>query len=292
MMTERLKVAGIQLGSNSGDHQKDRDRMVMLFERAVEQRPDIVCFPELMNVPYFCCTRDDRYFELAEALEGPTIKTCVDLSKKNDTSVIATLFEKKGIRYFNSAVLISPQEGVKGVYRKVHIPQTDTPSFSADETHFFSPGKEFPVFNFGKTRIGILICFDRSFPEAFRILWLKGAQIVFVPVASFGFRGETFVDELKIRAIENSLFVVAVNKAGDEFLEGEPHKRHHFGKTCAISPSGQFIAQLEDEPNQILITELELDQIQKAKDVIDWSKFRRPELYRIIARKGIDCTRP
>jgi beta-ureidopropionase len=288
MMAERLKVAAIQLGSRSGDHREDTDKMVMLFERAVEQHPDIVCFPELMNVPYFCCTRDDRYFELAEALDGPTIKTFVDLSKKNDTHVIATLFEKKGSRYFNSAAFISPQEGVNGVYRKVHIPITDTPSFSADETYFFTPGKEFPVFDFGRTRIGILICFDRSFPEAFRILWLKGAQVVFVPAASCGFRGETFVDELKIRAMENSLFVVAVNKAGDEFLEGEAHKRRHFGKTCAINPSGQLIAKLEDEPNQILIAELELDQIQKAKDVIDWSKFRKPELYRIIGRKGID----
>ena len=261
--------------------------MVMLFEKAVQQNPNVVCFPELMNVPYFCCTRDDNYFNIAETINGTTIKTFVDLSRKHDTFVIATLFEKNGNKYFNSAVFISPHRGIQGVYRKVHIPKVDIPQFFADETYYFSPGKEFPVFMLGETKVGILICFDRSFPESFRILWLKGAQIVFVPLASFGFRGETFINELRIRAVENGIFIVAVNKGGDECLPNEPNKRHHFGKSCVIRPSGEIIAQLEDDPCRILLAEVELDEIEKSKAVIDWFKFRKPGLYRIITEKYI-----
>jgi len=281
MLKTKMRVAGIQLGPYSNDYQEHLQRIVMHFEKAVENKPDIVCFSELMNSPYFCRRYDDNYFNFAETINGVTIKTFVELSNKYNTFVIATFFEKKDRKYYNSAAFISPHSGVSGVFRKIHIPKT----IDTDETYYFSSGKEFPVFMLGEVKIGILICFDRSFPESFRILCLKGAQIIFIPVASFGFRIKTFLHELKIRAIENSIFIVAVNKAGDEFLTNDVEKTQHFGNTCVIDPFGEIVGKLGDKPYQILLSEIELEKIDKAKAQIDWFKFRRPELYKIISQK-------
>jgi len=90
---------------------------------------------------------------------------------------------------------------------------------------------------------------------------------------------------LKIRAIENGIFMVAVNKAGDEVLENEPRKRHHFGKSCVINPAGDIVLELNNAPNLIFVTEVELKQVDEARVSMDWFRFRKPELYKIISNK-------
>ncbi len=285
-MTTKITVAAVQLGPYRGSPAAQLDHEATLLEKAARAGAKIVCFSELMNVPYFCCTHDDAHFVLAERLDGPTVRRLADLSRNCGVYVIATLFEKSRNRYFNSAVFISPLKGVEGVYRKVHLPRVDTSFAFVDEAYYFTPGREFKVFDLDGVPVGILICFDRSFPEAMRALWVKGAKIVFIPVASSGFRGETFTQELRVRALENSLFVVVANKGGDEAVEHEPFPRHHFGKSCLIDPSGQVVKELRDEADAILMGEIDLEEIGKARAIMDWREFRRPQLYSSLTRRG------
>jgi len=288
-----LKVSGIQGGPFFGDYESNLEKCINLFEKAVKKNsPDIVIFSEMMTVPYFCGVKNDFYFSFGEKRDEKTISSFRSKAKELKAYVIITWFEKeiygkgKQIRYFNSAGLISPKGDLVGVYRKTHIPKVDTKGLFTDEKYYFEPGDRLPIFKVKGIDIGILICYDRSFPEAWRTLWLKGAKIIFIPIATYGFREEFFIKELQVRAVENHVFVVAVNKAGDESIENETISRHHFGKSSVIDPFGTIMVQLDDEPFSIFNVTLDLEKVEEADRVLDWGKDRRPDLYGKISEKG------
>jgi len=283
---QTIKVAGIQMGTYTGDYESNMSNALTALDKtASDFKPDIVCFSELMTVPYFACTYNDKFFELAEPIPGRTTKIMADAAKKHGFHIIATTFEKAEDKYYNSAFLVSPAGELKGVYRKVHIPKSgDRKLLPIDEQYYFSGGNDLPVFDLNGIPIGILICFDRSITESFRVLMLKGAKIVFVPVATFGMRKDPFWEELKVRGMENHIFVIAVNKAGDEICEGEEVKRHHFGRSCIIGPMGDMLASLEDEPFGVLTGTIDLSAIDLWVKIVDWRSFRKPKLYDIITK--------
>jgi len=288
-----LKVSGIQGGPFFKDYESNLRKYINLFELAVKKNsPDIVIFSEMMTTPYFCGVKDDSYFTFAEKRDGKAVTSFKRKAKELKTNVIMTWFEKevygktKQTRYFNSAALISSKGELVGVYRKTHIPKVDTKGLFTDEKYYFREGEDLPTFKVKGVDIGILICYDRSFPEAWRALWLKGAKIIFIPVATYGFREEFFTKELQVRAVENHVFVVAVNKAGDESIENETISRHHFGKSCVIDPFGTIMVQLDDELFSILNVTLDLKKVEEADRVLDWRKDRRPDLYGKISEKG------
>ena len=270
------------MGPYPGSYTANMDKAVEAFERAVkENSPNIVCFSEMMTGPYFCRIYDDSYFQFAEPVPGPTTEIMAAQAAKHGVHVIATVFEEEAGTYYNSAVVISKTGELLGTYRKTHIPKSSSPIMNSDEKHYFSPGDRLSVFDIDGIKAGILICFDRSFPETFRVLTLKGADIIFVPVCSWGARADAFQSELQVRALENQVFVVAVNKAGWEQIEGEEDGRDHFGRSCIIGPMGEMEASIGAEPWGIVSTTIHLDKRTLMKEtLVDWMKERRPELYR------------
>jgi N-carbamoylputrescine amidase len=282
----KLTVTGIQMGPYPGSYRSNMEEAVAALECAVaEYQPDFVCFSEMMTGPYFCRVYDDSYFEFAEPVPGPTTELFAAEARKHGVNIVATAFEKRGDNYYNTSMLISSEGDLIGKYRKSHVPSSSSPIINSDEKYYFTPGDELPVFHVGDVTVGMLICFDRSFPETFRVLALKGAEIVFVPVCSWGVRADNFQEELRVRATENGLFVVAVNKAGFEQIEGEDEGRDHFGRSCIIGPMGETEAAIDAEPWGIVSATIDLDKRKLLKEaVIDWLAERRPELYGDLGR--------
>jgi N-carbamoylputrescine amidase len=276
-----ITVAGIQMGPYPGSYTANMDKAVEALERAVaEYSPQIICFSEMMTGPYFCRVYDNSYFEYAESIPGPTTEIMAAQAKKHRVNVIATLFERDAEKYYNTAILLSSRGEFVGKYRKTHIPKSSSPVMNSDEKYYFSPGDQLSVFDIDGVRAGILICFDRSFPETFRVLALRGAEIVFVPICTWGARADAFQAELQVRALENQLFVVAVNKAGWEQIDGEDGGRDHFGRSCIIGPVGEMEASIGNEPWGIVASTIHLDKRALMKEtLVDWMKERRPELY-------------
>ncbi|MDQ0221395.1 carbon-nitrogen hydrolase family protein [Peribacillus cavernae] len=278
----KLKVAGIQLGPYLGSYNTQMDNIVKLSEKLLSsQEVDILCLPELMTSPYFCSVELDDFQKYAESIPGPTTQTITALAKKYDTTIIGTLFEKdsKLNKYYNTAFISSPDGKLIGKYRKTHIPFIDVPGTRALEKKYFSPGEELKPFIINRQSVGILICYDRSFPEAWRELVLNNAKVVFVPTSGSGFRSEAFVEELRIRALENGVFVVAVNKYGTEKMEEEKKGKKFYGKSCVIDPLGNVIESLEDLSDQSFQVELSLDMIDDARLRLSYFRDRRPDLY-------------
>jgi N-carbamoylputrescine amidase len=226
-------------------------------------------------------------------------------ANKHSINIVAPFFEKGELEgvYYNSTAVIDRSgrllegklPGGKGVpcYRKTHIPNVvlqvdDDVCLPYDESYYFRPGSGIPVFETGVAKIGILICADRCFPEAWRVLALQGAQIVFVPaaVASWesggeGKREDLFIAELRIRALENGLYVVACNKGGREVFAGTD--KTFFGNSCVIDPYGQMLAQGPRDTGPALVeASLSLEEIARARRKLPLFMMRRPDLYGLV----------
>ncbi|SDF45407.1 carbon-nitrogen hydrolase family protein [Sporolituus thermophilus] len=275
----RLRVAAVQTGAYKGDYDAQLANIARLVRSvAASGLVDVICLPELMTTPYFARCRDAAWRDKAEPLaDGPTYRYIAALAREVRCAIVATCYERCGERRYNTAFIVRPDGSLAGRYAKTHIPYIE--GVLAYETLYFDPGPDLPVFDVMGIPIGILICYDRSFPEAWRTLALKGAQVIFVPTSSSGYRGELYADELKVAAAQHQVFVVAANKAGAEVMAGAPGAITFYGKSRIISPYGQIIAALEREEDTFIVAKLDLAQVAAARQALNYYRDRRQDLY-------------
>jgi beta-ureidopropionase len=258
-------------------------------EQIAEHPSDLVVLPELSTTPYFCCRRENRYFEWAESIPGPATDVFAAVAQRHGTTIVLPLFEStpEG-RYYNAAAVIGPDgELISGDaygepvthYRKCHIPAVENPpDTEAWEDYFFAPGGALPVFDTPKARIGVLICFDRWFPEAWRMLTFGGAEIVLVPMVAWGFVEKPYLSMLHSRAVENALFVVSCNRSEYEELDGVG--MDNFGRSVMLSPYGETIAEAPANAGEMAVhATLDLAEVGRQRELLPLLRYRRPDLY-------------
>ena len=269
----------IQMSMKAGDKDANVSKAEKMIDEAVEKySANIVGLPELFTAEYFAQWIDRKYFSYAEPIPGPTTNRIAKKAKQHGIYIIAPIFEeaRKG-EYYNSAAMIAPDGRILGVYRKMHIPMGKIPELGSwgYEKFYFRSGSDFPVFETKLGTIGIYICWDRHFPEGWRILTLKGADVIFVPVASMGkFLGETFSMEIKIMAYQNQCYVAAANRVG---VEGE---LNFYGGSHIVDPIGNFIAgPASDKEEETLCATLDLDIVRQVRSIATFQLDRKPEVY-------------
>ena len=248
-----------------------------MVDEAAAKGANIVALQELFQTPYFPNRPRDskKYFEMAETIPGPTTERVAAKAKEHGIVIMAPIYEKEmaGV-YYNSAALLGPEGNLLGVYRKMHIPHSD----DFIEKYYFKPGNlGFPVFETPFGHVGILICYDRHFPEGARALGLSGAEILLIPVASpRPTASEVFIKELMGMAIANQYFVAAVNRVGvengDEF----------YGTSLVCDPRGNIIAQAGDKEDAVSVAEIDLDQVVNTRNNWLFYRDRRPDAYDVL----------
>lgn len=240
---------------------------------------DIACLPEYFSTPYFPAEQDGDAFDLAVDEDGPILHEVRETARATDTAVVAPLFERSqpGGRYYNTAFVVDRTGDLVGKYRKLHPFQR--PGYN--EAFYFAPGDlGAPVFDLGGLTAGIMICYDRHFPEIARAQALRGADIVFVPTCSFGEenRDAVWTSELTGIAVANSVYVVGVNRAGTE------RGSSHFGATTVIDPEGETLGTLGRDPG-VLVETLDQDVVssvrRKTKHLNDIREELLPDFDRI-----------
>src|ERR1017187_9949916 len=162
-----------------------------------------------------------------------------------------------------------------GKYRKTHIPQVG-PCFW--EKFYFKPGNlGYPVFDTSAGRLGLIICYDRHFPEVARELGLKGAELVFNPSATVESLSRYLWElEQPAHAVANGFWIAASNRVGVE----EPLNPHKFyGSSYFCSPRGKIVAQASDSMDEVLVTDIDLDEIREVRNTWQFFRDRRPETY-------------
>lgn len=290
MEKENILIGLIQ--TTSTKNPKDNlYRQMGLIREAAEKGAQIICLQELFNTPYFCVDYKDEFFNWAEPINGELVQSLSELAKELGTVIIAPFFEKraKGV-YHNSLVVIDTDGSVLGNYRKTHIP--DDPGFY--EKYYFTPGDEesgFKVFDTAFGKIGTLICWDQWYPEAARITALKGADILFYPTAigTLSTEGKKEQKEYqdawetiqRSHAIANGCFVASVNRVGKE------SGSKFWGGSFVAGPFGQVLNKAGSK-EEILITEIDLDQIEKQRKSWPFFRDRRIDLYKPILKRMDD----
>ena len=254
-----------------------------LVEQAAARDVEIICFPELFLTPFFPSTLDPDYEAFFMRLPDPAVEPLFALARARRMAMVFPYGERSGPYFYNAALVVDGDGRTLGTYRKTHIPAI-LPSKLAGgtgsyEKFYFTPGRELPVFEARGARFGIQICYDRKFPEGSRVLALDGAEILFMPIcaATYGetaLRGNTWELPLQARAYENGVFVVAVNRAGDEA------GRQHIGKSMIVSPVGaEVLAVAKGDGDELLVATLDLDDVGRAQKSLPWWRDRRPDLY-------------
>jgi N-carbamoylputrescine amidase len=254
----------------------------------------VVCLPELFRSQYFCQREDHAAFDLAEPVPGPTTEALGRAAADAGVVVIAPVFERRapGV-YHNSAAVLDRDGSLRGLYRKMHIP--DDPLYY--EKFYFTPGDlGFPAFDTACGRIGTLVCWDQWYPEAARLVALAGASVLFYPTA-IGWHptdkaqyGEAQVAAWqtmqRAHAIANGVYVAAVNRVGHE---GPPDGGLEFwGASFVCDPFGVVLKEGSRTAEEILVAECDLGHLEEVRRNWPFLRDRRIDAYGSITRRLLD----
>ena len=288
-----VRVALIQQ-TCSRNPQENLEAVIARIREAGEQRANIVCTQELFRTQYFCQSENHDMFDLAESIPGPTTIELSKVAKELGIVIIGSLFERRAAGlYHNTAVVIDADGELRGLYRKMHIP--DDPLYY--EKFYFTPGDlGFQAFDTRFGRIGVLICWDQWFPEAARLTALQGAQILFYPTAIGWHPSEKQQHgeqqhaawELMQRshAIANGIFVAAPNRVGHE---GEANGGIEFwGQSFICDPAGTIIAKAGVDCEEVLLAECDLSTIETQRTHWPFLRDRRIDAYSDLTRRFVD----
>jgi N-carbamoylputrescine amidase len=271
-----VKAAGIQL-SPTRDRDSSVKRAVKLIELASENGAKLISLPQLFNAHWFARSIDNKNFELAETIDGPSLTAVRGAAARAGSVVIAPIFERDGSEHFNTAFVIGPAGEIIGRYRKVHVPQIPL----WEERSYFKPGDlGFPVIETPFAKVGVQLCWDTFFPEGFRILGIKGAEIVFVPTASAFLHSKgKWERALSAAAHANGYFVFRVNRVGME------EKQEFYGRSFCVGPDGEFLAEPGGNGEGVVLASIDLAETTRIRNDWVFMRDRRPELYGDITKE-------
>ncbi len=304
-MSRIITVGAAQLGPIQKEHTKTSavDRLIALMRQASTNGCDLVVFPELALTTFFPrwfvddITEADHWYETS--MPSPVTQPLFDEARRLSIGFSLGYAEltPDGHR-FNTQILVEKDGSVVAKYHKVHIPghehhEPDRP-FQHAERYYFEPGPEgFGVWKAFGARVGMMICNDRRWPETYRVMGLKGVEMIlcgyntpihYVPDPSQDIL-QGFHNALVMQsgAYQNGSWVVGVAKGGVE--EGVDS----LGQTCIVAPSGQIVAQAYTTGDELVVARCDLDWCSRYKDTLfNFDKYRRPEVYgSITAQKGV-----
>lgn len=257
-----MKIALVQMTVVAGDVAANRSRGLAMAEEAAAQA-ELIVLPEVWTTGYAL-----RQVEtLAEDETGPTVSALREMARKHSVTIVAgSLPLRRDGLIYNSSVVVGPQGELAASYDKIHL-------FSmTGEERFFAPGKRRVTFSHGGLTAGLAICYELRFPELFRALTLDGAQAIFMPAEWPTARVEHWRTLTRARAIENQVYICAVNCVGEH--RGSPF----CGQSLLIGPTGEIVADGGAEEG-IVYGEIQPEAVAEARSNMQVWQDRRPEAY-------------
>ena len=292
---QTIRVAAVSMNGEFNKQEQVLAQIADFCEQAASENAELILFPEL--IVHGHCTPNT--WELAEPVpDGPSTARLADLARQFRLFLCAGMSEKESDIVYNTLVLAGP-DGYIGKQRKLHM--------SRDEAFFYKGGRDISVFDIGKCKVGIVICYDNQFPEIARVAALKGADVILMPHAAreahwddtpeseaaarervFDF----FTSSYRMRARENACFCVFADQAGragyvDSLPRDHQNQPHHPGGALIIAPSGKLLkhAQLERIRNEMIVDDLDASLLSKARSLPNYTlRTRRPELFGELVR--------
>lgn len=275
-----MKVGLVQQ-KNTADIPANIQKLQDNIRKAAAMGAELVVLQELHNGLYFCQTENTELFNQAEPIPGPSTETFGKLAKELGIVLVLSLFERRapGL-YHNTAVVLEKDGSIAGKYRKMHIP--DDPAYY--EKFYFTPGDlGFEPIDTSVGRLGVLVCWDQWYPEAARLMVMRGAEMLIYPTA-IGWES-TDTDEEKKRqlnawitvqrghAVANGLPVITVNRTGHEAdPSGQTNGIQFWGNSFVAGPQGELLAEFTNDQEEVRVVEIDKS---RSENVRRWWPFFR-----------------
>ena len=294
---KNLKVAIIQQ-AKTANVKANRERLAAEIRRVTaNEHPDLIVNQELHDSLYFCQTEQTDLCGLAVGIPSETTDFYSALARETGTVIVTSLFERRAAGlYHNTAVVFDADGSIAGKYRKMHIP--DDPAYY--EKFYFTPGDlGFEPIDTKAGRLGVLVCWDQWYPEAARLMALKGAEILIYPTA-IGWESTDPADE-KARqreawmtvqrghAVANGLPVVTVNRVGHEAdPSGATGGIDFWGSSFVAGPQGELLYLAPSDREDTKVIDLDMNRSEWVRRWWPFLRDRRIDAYGDITRRFID----
>lgn len=288
---------GLIQQSNSGNNADNVQRLEKNIRDIAAKGAQLIVLQELHNSLYFCQTEETDVFDLAETIPGPSTQRFGQLAKELGVVIVTSLFEKRapGL-YHNTAVVLEKDGTIAGKYRKMHIP--DDPAYY--EKFYFTPGDMgFEPINTSVGRLGVLVCWDQWYPEAARLMAMRGADLLIYPTA-IGWESTDTPEEQQRQkdawtisqrghAVANGLPVVSVNRVG---YEPDPSKVtggiQFWGNSFVAGPQGEILAEAPTDMESNIIVEIDMQRSESVRRIWPFFRDRRIEAYGGLTKRFLD----
>lgn len=295
-MEKRITVGLVQQ-SNTPDREENMLRLKAGIEHCAEQGAQLVVLQELHNSLYFCQTENTECFDWAETVPGPSTDFYSKIAV-NRVSFSLHRFLNAGLR---DCITIRPSSSTRtdpiaGKYRKMHIP--DDPAYY--EKFYFTPGDlGFEPITTSIGRLGVLVCWDQWYPEAARLMALRGADLLIYPTAIGWESSDTAEEKERQRnawiisqrghAVANGLPVISVNRVGHEpDPSGQTRGIQFWGSSFVAGPQGEILWQAPSDVESVHTVEVDLSRSEQVRRWWPFLRDRRIDAYDNITRRFID----
>ena len=291
-----MKIGIIQQ-HNTADIANNRKRLIDKIHKLAANGAQLVVLQELHDSLYFCQMESVDNFDLAVPIPGDVTEAYSTVARECGIVLVTSLFERRATGlYHNTAVVFDTDGSMAGRYRKMHIP--DDPAYY--EKFYFTPGDlGFEPIDTSLGRLGVLVCWDQWYPEAARLMALRGAELLIYPTA-IGFESsdveaeqlrqcEAWMTVQRGHAVANGLPVITVNRVGHETdPSGQTRGIQFWGSSFVAGPQGEllFTAPTDREVEQVVDVDL-----KRSEQVRRWWPFlrdRRIDHYSGITKRFLD----
>lgn len=290
-------TVGIIQQSNTADIIDNRRRIISSINELAAKGARLVVLQELHDSLYFCQTENTDNFDLAINIPSTVTEEYSKVASANKIVLVTSLFERRAAGlYHNTAVVFDTDGSIAGKYRKMHIP--DDPAYY--EKFYFTPGDiGFEPVETSLGKLGVLVCWDQWYPEAARLMALKGAELLIYPTA-IGWESSDTPDEKSRQrmawmtvqrghAVANGLPVITVNRVGHESdPSGQTNGIQFWGSSFVAGPQGELQLEAPDDKECSAIVEIDMGRSEQVRRWWPFLRDRRIDYYQGLTKRYID----
>ena len=295
-MIKSIKTGVIQQKC-TGDSTENQNVLRTKIQKLAAQGAELIVLQELHDSLYFCQTESVDLFDLADTIPGKVTDFYSKVAKDNGVVLVSSLFEKRtaGL-YHNTAVVFEKDGSIAGKYRKMHIP--DDPAYY--EKFYFTPGDlGFQPIKTSVGVLGVLVCWDQWYPEAARIMALKGAEVLIYPTA-IGWESSDSEEEKqrqlnawkisqRAHAVANGLPVVSVNRVGhEEDPSAQTNGIQFWGNSFVAGPQGELLFEADEKKELEEIVTIDITRSEKVRRWWPFLRDRRIDSYDSLLKRFDD----
>lgn len=264
-----MRLALVQM-RNLGTLEKNREQSLEAIQQAAKNDADLVLFPEVHLTEFFPQYSGQNVKDYEITMDSQVIKSFRRVCRENHIMAVPNVFFWEQGKTYDASILIDAEGVIQGVQKMVHVAQAE----QFFEQDYYTPSDDgFHVYDTKFGKIGIVVCFDRHYPESIRTEALYGADLILIPTVNTKTEpSQMFEWELRVQAFQNSVAIAMCNRVGQE------ENMVFSGESIVIDADGNVLAKAGDEET-ILYVDVDLTRSKKIRDSRPYTQLRRPEWY-------------